>query len=284
MAAGLSTSVRAAASSMARGRPSSAMHTAAMSAATASSTSRSGATAVARSTNSATAACEVISPAPAASGGGRSRGGTGQANSPETPSGRRLVASTRTPGAGAQHGRRHLGGGGDDVLTGVQHDQHVAGRQRLGDRRHRVVARCDRHTSGGGDRRRDEARVVDRAEVDVADLLSVAGGDLDGEPGLAGARRAGECHGAVAFEKVFEPGDLFVPADQRRDRNGEATRRARAPAAGRSTSAAAVAGGGSSGAAQSNAGSCWRIRRSRSRSSAPGSMPSSSTSVRRASP
>jgi hypothetical protein len=98
MAAGLSRSVRAAASSIASGSPSNAAHTAAMSAATASSTSRSGATAVARSTNSLTAACAVISRAPAASGGGRSRGGTGHANSPETPSGRRLVASTRTAG------------------------------------------------------------------------------------------------------------------------------------------------------------------------------------------
>jgi DNA-binding SARP family transcriptional activator len=75
------------------------LHTAAMSAATASVISRSGATAVARSMNSATAAWEVISPAPSASGGGRSNGGTGQATSPDTPSGRRLVATIRTPGA-----------------------------------------------------------------------------------------------------------------------------------------------------------------------------------------
>ena len=45
-----------------------------------------------RSMNSATAACDVIAAADAASGGGRSSGGTGQANSPETPSARRLVA------------------------------------------------------------------------------------------------------------------------------------------------------------------------------------------------
>ena len=78
------------------GGPSSARHTAAMSPATASSTSRPGRTAAARSMNNATAACAVIS-AGVASRGGRSRGGTGQANSPDRPSGRRLVASTCTP-------------------------------------------------------------------------------------------------------------------------------------------------------------------------------------------
>ena len=175
MAAGLNTSERAAASSMASGRPSSAMQTAAISAATRSSTTRSGDTAIARSMNSATAACETISADVAASGGGRSRGGTGQANSPETPSERRLVANTCAPGAACRTADGKLGDRPDEVLAGVEHEQHLAGRQRLGDRRHRIVARLDRHAGGGGNRGGDEGRVVDRAEVDVADLSAGCG-------------------------------------------------------------------------------------------------------------
>ena len=87
------------------------------------------------------------------------------------------------------------------MLAGIQYDQHLARRQRLGDRRHRVVAWCDGHTSGGGDRRCDEGRVVDRAEVDVADVAMGAGGNLDGEPGFAGSPRAGECQRAVTFDE-----------------------------------------------------------------------------------
>ena len=121
------------------------------------------------------------------------------------------------PGCGVQNRGGKLGDRPDEVLTGVEHEQHLAGRQRLGDRRHRIVARLDRHAGGGGNRGGDEGRVVDRAEVDVADLSPAAGGDLDRQSRLARPRRAGERHRPVPFEELLEPDDVFVPADQGRD-------------------------------------------------------------------
>ena len=157
MAAGLSTSVRAAASSMASGRPSSAMHTAAMSAATASSISRS--------------VSDRGRPLDEQRDGGV-RGDLAGASSIRWWQ----VQGWHRPGDLARHPERAPAGGEHRTPGAVRNTADAtwaaaattcsqvssttstfAGRQRLGDRRHRVVARCDRHASGGGDRRGDEA-------------------------------------------------------------------------------------------------------------------------------
>ena len=98
IAAGVSTSARAAASSIASGRPSRPRQIAATSAAVASVTANPGRTAAARAANRATAANDATSLTPLPSGGGNAKGGTGHAISPVMPRGRRLVARIRISG------------------------------------------------------------------------------------------------------------------------------------------------------------------------------------------
>ena len=75
---------------------------------------------------------------------------------------------------GSQHRRRQLTRGDQHVLARVQDQQTVLGREGVGDRAGRVVTRCEGHPDRRGARGRDEGRVVDRAEVHVPDVRSVA--------------------------------------------------------------------------------------------------------------
>ena len=171
IAAGLSSSARAAASSIASGRPSSARQTAAMSPAEASSTRRSGRTAAVLDEQ-----CHR-----------RMRGDDGRGSRarwwqvqrwygprelPEIPSARRLVARTCTCAGRAQDRGRQASHGHHHVLAGVEDHQELAllGRQRLRDRGDRVISRCDRDAGGRGHGCGHEGGIVDRAEVDVADV------------------------------------------------------------------------------------------------------------------
>ena len=97
IACGGSSLIRAAASSMASGRPSSLRAIAAIAAAFSSSSSKSGTAAAARSANRRTdsqAASEAA--AGRASSAGTASGGTGHSCSPETRSGERLLTRIRT--------------------------------------------------------------------------------------------------------------------------------------------------------------------------------------------
>ena len=108
-------------------------------------------------------------------------------------------------GRGSERGRRQQGDGGHDVLARVEHEQHVARRQRVGDGGDRIVAGCDGHAGGGRDRGRHESGVVDRAEVDVAHRPRVAGGDFDRQARLARSGRASKGHRTVPLQMVLEP-------------------------------------------------------------------------------
>ncbi len=90
--------MRAAASSIARGTPSSRMHSSAMAAQFDSSSSNPACAEPARSTNSCTAATSASSSSGRSTRAGTGRGGTDQTNSAGMPSGSRLVARTCTSG------------------------------------------------------------------------------------------------------------------------------------------------------------------------------------------
>ena len=94
MSATVSTSARAAASSMASGSPSSARQIPETSAALAAVNSKPGLTALARSQNNETAGDALISSTESSSGDATPSGGTGHAASPAIASGRLLVART----------------------------------------------------------------------------------------------------------------------------------------------------------------------------------------------
>ena len=86
-----------------------------------------------------------------------------QANSPETPRGAAARRHHVRPGCGVQHAAAASWATAPTRCSQVSSTSSTSrGRQRLGDRRHRIVARLDRQCGGGGNRRggADEGRVV----------------------------------------------------------------------------------------------------------------------------
>ena len=166
IAAGVSTSARAAASSIASGKPSRPWQIAATSAAVASVTANPGRTAAARAANRATAAKDRDF-AHAVAVRRRQRQGwdgpgdlTGDAERAATGGENSYLR------AHAQDPERDLGRAAQDVLARVEHEQAELSRQGLGDARAGVVVGRRGHTDLSGNRRRDTVTIADGPEID----------------------------------------------------------------------------------------------------------------------
>ena len=158
----------------------------------------------------------------------------------------------------------HLGGGGDDVLAVVEHDQQLPVADHLGE-----PGRV-RQVEGGGDRRGTPAGSPTGASSTrhppKRRPSASAAADLEGQPGLAHPAGADEGDEAMLGEQRREVAQLRVAADQRRQRLRDAPGE-RGAGGGR--------GDGRRRGASSD-GSWARIAASSRRSSGPGSRPSSS--------
>ena len=177
------------------------------------------------------------------------------------------------PWAVAQQVVRDLGGGVDDVLTVVQHDEQLAiadhRRQPARDRSGPARAATAARTAAGSP--------TAASSTSTAPSSTSAGrppGGLERQAGLAHAARSDQRQQAVL---AGEPADLARPRARGRSAvSAPPGALSRVPAGGRSAS------DGRRG--PSSAGSCARIAASRRRSSGPGSRPSSSREDRPAVP
>ncbi len=249
--------MRAAASSIASGSPSSRVQTPATASSSASSGSKPCTAARARSTKS----CTADEP---------SSGGTGYTCSPETLTGVRLVTTTRRPAAALT---RSASSGPVATSCSKLSTTSSVGRSR------------NRSTSAAFGERPPEtftASACAIAGTTSAGSVTAASETNATEPSNAGASRRASAIASRVFP--IPPGPVSVTMRSPSPRMSAAT-----SSSSRSRPTSDVSGSGSgsvvsscSGCAASD-GSCSRIARSRSRSSVPGSIPSSSTSVRRAS-
>ena len=96
---------------------------------------------------------------------------------------------------------------------------------------HRVEDGASGHlgdAQGPGHGRRNQRRVGHRGQVDekgaVPELLQHLGGDLKGQPGLAGAPGSGEGEEPWPGEEPLDLGDLLLAADERGELRGEVVR------------------------------------------------------------
>ena len=192
-----STRKRADASSMASGRPSSWRQIRATSGALSSVSSKPGSAVLARSHHSwvagdaATSAKVGVRPS-----GSTPRGCTGQTRSPGTPSGSRVVTSTRNPRQPSNNWCTASCAGTGQVLAVVEDQQSDAGTD-LRDRRFQQRAVSE---LASADRRRDQpgdtVRVGDRRQVDPPDTGGVRrANEVDhgeGEPSLSRSARPGQ--------------------------------------------------------------------------------------------
>ena len=119
-----------------------------------------------------------------------------------------------------EQGVGQLGARVDDVLAVVQQQEQAPLADRLdqGVQQRAVRVRRDaEHLGHGGG---DEAGVLQRGEIGephaVAGTVRHPGRDLEREPGLARAARAGERHQARAGDQAAHFGQLGVPADEAR--------------------------------------------------------------------
>ena len=162
----------------------------------------------------------------------RRHGPDGLAADPQPLAARGEEPQTR---AAAQQILGHLGGGGDDVLAVVEHDQQVLVADQLGE-----PVRV-RQVEGGGDRRRNAGGITDRRQLDQApaEAQTVGHGppDLQGQPRLAHPAGADQRDEAMLGEQRPEVAHLRVAADQRCQRLGDA-RVGRRAAIGRGAGAA----------------------------------------------
>ena len=139
----------------------------------------------------------------------------------------RLVASSFRPGASASRvaERRRRG---QHLLEVVEHEQELLVAQVLDQRLERALARLLAQAERLRDRRHDELRLADRRELDegraVREPLAHAGGELEREPGLAGAAGADQRQQAhvVAREQLAGLGELALAPDEGVRHRGEA--------------------------------------------------------------
>ena len=133
---------------------------------------------------------------------------------------------TLTAGRQNPHRRRHgedrldhLGGGIEDVLAVVEHQQSRSALQsgRHTSRHGHPLLLGDSEDGGHGFGHR--SRVADRGELDhphpVGEIGGQPSGDLQGEPRLAHPTRAGQRDQAVLAQRRFEFGQLRFATDER---------------------------------------------------------------------
>ena len=206
---------RAAASSIASGMPSRRSTICSIAFDASASGVNPGRACCARSTNSAT---DVE----------RSSDGTRHATSPATPSGSRLVASTRKRGHARKQRLDHLGRRVEHLLAVVDDQQRVEivqlFGQRVDERTPELLAQAE-HT---GDRLGDVAAVRDRGELRAPHAVGVTvelvRRRVQREPGLATAAGTGQRHQPVLAHGLAHRGDLSVTADEARHLRGQVRR------------------------------------------------------------
>ncbi len=183
--------MRAAASSIASGRPSSPMQISATAGALAAVSANSGSTAWARATNSATAALA------ASASGATAALSVRQLQRRD----RHLVLAADPQRVAARHehlqpaGRRqqrgHRSGGVGDLLEVVEHEQQVLVAKVVPEGLDDRFARAVVHLQDVGDRLRDELGIGHRRELDevhaAGEEVALQRRELDREPGLPGA-------------------------------------------------------------------------------------------------
>ena len=138
-------------------------------------------------------------------------GSTGNRCSPARLSGSRLVASSFTPVVSRSSSAR-AGAAVQDLLEVVEQQQRRAAAKELG------------HSVSGAhvlrDGRLDEPRIGDGLEGNPEDttleVLDCLGGKLERETRLPRAAGADERDESVLAKKCARPGELAVPADERR--------------------------------------------------------------------
>ena len=192
--------VRAAASSMASGRPSSRRHSSTTSPIPSPSSAGAPA-AAARSRNSSTAGERWASAPP---GAGSASGSTTTTCSPGRPSGWRLVQTRTARAAPRTHRDDHVADGPEEVLAVVEHD----GGRPLGEGDGGGIdgGVPERIGHGIGRRRRRE-----RAEPGDG---GVGVDDGPGQPRLADTAGSGQRHQRAGCEQRRQPGALGGAADQ----------------------------------------------------------------------
>ncbi len=119
------------------------------------------------------------------------------------------------------------------MLAVVEHEQQLPRRRRVGERRHRRAARLLANAERRADRRRNQGRVGEPAELDqphaVAEAVDHRARDLEREPGLSDSARTDERHEPVAREQLLGARDLLSAPDEARQRARQVVRRGRAP-------------------------------------------------------
>ena len=181
-------------------------------------------TAEARSTNSCTAAYDIASSSPT-SHGGRPSGGRTQSDSPSTPSGSRLVASTRSSGHEARRSSTSravassrcsqlstTSRNGPALSVATSSEKSSVPRRASRVRSRTIASRRSRAREEGG---QHAALVADRRELDQRRAAPVGGlprpADLGGQAGLAGAARADHRRQPAAAEHVRGPAPAPPP-------------------------------------------------------------------------
>ena len=238
IASGGSSLTRAAASSMASGRPSSRRTIWATAAAFRSSTAKPGTAAAARSANSRTDShAATDSGVVSASSCGTASGGTGHSCSPDTRRGERLLTRMRRSRAAPSNSATT--GAADSRCSKLSRTIRSCGpaddlAQMLHQRRPPGIRQPD----ALGDRRGHQSRLPDRRQPDEIHAIGIIGrhlrGQCNAQARLAAAARSGQREQAAAFEEPPRLRQLPLPADETRQRPGQAARTAvEAPARGR---------------------------------------------------
>jgi hypothetical protein len=199
--------IRAAASSIARGSPSSFAHSSATESLLLSSIPNDGAT-------------SRVLEKPHRVGAGQ----RGHRPGPLALHGERLPAGGKH-GQGRALGKQvlgQLGDGGGQVLAVVEHDEHrpvgVVRADVEGDRRGRVQARCLGHAQPPGHGQRDDIRDIHRRQLNPGHV-GVGGQRGRGgqrQPRLAGATRPGQRQQAAASQRAPYRAEFGITAHERR--------------------------------------------------------------------
>ena len=189
------TRIRAAASSIASGSPSSRRQISATAPTGSWSRSKSGLPALARSANNVVASST-------------GSGATGAIRSPSTPSASLLVASTDDVRAMPNDLVDQPRGRGQDVLAVVHHQQHRARPQKLDHGGLDAEALLLLQPQCRSDGVTDSRTVIERSELaegcPVVELLFQPTGDLEGQSGLSDAADAGQRHQRTARARAPE--------------------------------------------------------------------------------
>ena len=207
---------RAAASSIASGRPSTKRQISATVSAVAGVSSNRGRAARARSTKSCTAAEATTSPADSATGS--ASGSTASRTSPGTWSTSRLVASTRTSGHSPSTAAATRAASGTTT-------SHASRSRTASPSRRRAIARASgsapRASTAAATRRATSSGTSRSREVDAprAGFGFERAGDLHCESTLPDAWRPRQRHEPVLAQQLDDVGDLLLAADERRRRS-----------------------------------------------------------------